>query len=105
MPQKSITSRPRITSASAMSDTPTLSMIERVARREIHPPALIDDRSLQCFGQFDSRPHSGGVRATRSAINTGFSAATSSRAVSAIVAESPCGADGRVPSVCAAPVL
>ncbi len=37
-----------------------LGMIQRVARGEIHSPALIDHRGLQGFGQFDQQRHPGG---------------------------------------------
>ena len=36
-----------------------VAVVQRVARREIHPAALIDDRRLQRFGKLDEEFHAG----------------------------------------------
>ena len=85
-------SRPRRRSAARAA----IGLVERMARWEIHPPALIDHRRLQRLRQLDQARNAAGVRAVRSATITGFSAATSSRAASATAPESPCGGSASV---------
>ena len=73
--QKSLTSRPTITSASAIAGGRALALVQRMARREVHAAALVDRRRLQRLRELDRAgvmPF--GVRARRSATSTGFSA-------------------------------
>ena len=44
-----------MTSASATSCRRAAGLIERMPRREVHAPALIDDRRLQRLGELDER--------------------------------------------------
>ena len=53
VPQKSSTSRPRITSALPISCARAFRLIQGMLRREIHARGQIDDRRLQRFGQLD----------------------------------------------------
>ena len=58
VPQKSVSSRPRMTSACAISARRALGLVERMARREIH--AAAPDRSTgacSSFGELDQERH------------------------------------------------
>ena len=48
-----------MTSASAMTALARCGLVERMARREVHPPALVDDGGLQRLGELDEQRHAG----------------------------------------------
>ena len=60
MLQKSVSSRPAITSAFAMAAPAAFRLIQRMARGEIHAAVAVDDRRLQKFGEFDHAREAGG---------------------------------------------
>jgi hypothetical protein len=74
----------------------TLTLVERVTRREVHATALVDDGSLQAFGKLDEQTHPVGRASIAIRNDHGFSASTSSLAVSSTAPESPCGGTGTV---------
>ena len=42
-----------------VGDRARLRLVQRMARREVHPPALIDHARLQRFGELDEVRHAG----------------------------------------------
>ena len=70
---------------------------QRMTRREVHAIAAAVDRRLQQLGELDEQRHARSASAPRRpALMRGFSAATSSRAVSRTASGSPTGGAGIV---------